>query len=183
MTDMLLSRGRSCLLVVDVQERLAPAVSDPAPVLRNAGILMRAATRLGVPMVLSEQYPKGLGPTVAQLKALAPEGAILDKISFSCAADEGLRRRFAEIARPQIVVCGMEAHVCVLQSAFGLKEAGYAPFVVADAVASRVEANRDAALARMRAGGINVITTEMAVFEWLSRAGSEEFREVSRLIR
>jgi nicotinamidase-related amidase len=180
---MLLARDKSCLLVVDVQERLAPAMSDPAPVLRNAAILMKAAGRLDVPMVVSEQYPKGLGTTVPELKALAPEDSVLSKLSFSCAGDPGLRLRFDSLARPQIVVCGMEAHVCVLQSALGLKEAGYTPFVVADAIASRVDASRETALARMRAAGIDVVTTEMVVFEWLGRAGTDEFREVSRLIR
>jgi nicotinamidase-related amidase len=180
---VLLRRDRSCLLVVDVQERLAPAMSDPVPVLRNAGILLQAARRLDVPVVVSEQYPKGLGATLPELKALAPADSILGKVSFSCAGDAGLRRRFEELARPQIVVCGMEAHVCVLQSAFGLKESGFAPFVVADAVASRVEASRDAALARMRTAGIDVVTTEMVVFEWLGCAATDEFREVSRLIR
>ncbi len=180
---MLLTRDRSCLLVVDVQEGLAPAISDVAPALRNTAILMQAAGRLGVPLVVSEQYPKGLGATVAELKALAPPEAILTKVSFSCARDDGLRRRFEVIGRPQVVICGMEAHVCVLQSAFGLQEAGFSPFVVADAVGSRAESNREAALARMRAAGIDVMTTEMVVFEWLGRAGTDEFREVSPLIR
>lgn len=182
-TPGLVQRDRSALLVVDVQERLAPAVLEPERVIRNAGILIEAARRLGVPILLSEQYPKGLGPTVAELRALAPEGANFAKITFSCAAEPAIRRRLEDFGRDHVVVCGMEAHVCVLQTAFGLKARGLVPFVVADATSSRRAENRDAALARLRDYAIPVVTTEMVVFEWLARAGSDEFREISRLIR
>ena len=180
---MLLDRHRSCLLVVDIQERLAPAMSDLERALRNAAALMQGAARLGVPMVVSEQYPKGLGPTVGEIRRLAPEGSIVEKIHFSCASEPAVRTRLAEIGRKQIVVCGMEAHVCVLQSALGLRQAGFEPAVVADATASRVPASRDLALARLRDDGVAIVTTEMVIFEWLDRAGTDEFREVSRLIK
>lgn len=180
---MLIERDKSCLLVVDIQEKLAPAVAEPAGVIRNSGILMQAAARLGVPTILSEQYPQGLGPTVSELRALAPDSARLSKISFSCAGDAGLNQRLQEIGRPQLVVCGMETHVCVLQTALGYQGAGYRTFVVADAVSSRAPANREMGLRRMAENGVELVTTEMVVFEWLARAGTAEFKELSKLIK
>jgi nicotinamidase-related amidase len=180
---MLIDRDRSCLLVVDVQAKLAPAMADPAPAIRNTAILMQAAARLGVPVLVSEQYPQGLGATIPELRSLAPDGSIVSKISFSCAADPTIRDRLARLRRDQAVVCGMEAHVCVLQTALGLQSVAYTPFVVADATASRDPANREAALARLRGDRVEVVTTEMVVFEWLGRAGTAEFKDVSRLIK
>ena len=180
---MLIERDRACLLIVDVQEKLAPAMADPAAVIRNAGILVQAAARLGIPVVVSEQYPQGLGPTVPELRALVPDSARVAKLSFSCAGDPAVRQRVEETRRPLIVIAGLEAHVCVLQSALGFRQAGHPIVVVADAVSSRAPANREAALNRLRENGIEVATTEMVVFEWLGQAGTPEFKELSRLIK
>jgi nicotinamidase-related amidase len=183
MSAMLIERDKSCLLVVDVQEKLAAAVMDPAAVIGNSAILLRAAARLGIPVVVSEQYPQGLGPTVPALAGLVPESARVGKLSFSCAADPGLQDRIKATSRSVLVICGMEAHVCVLQSALGFQAAGYRTVVVADAVSSRAPANRDAALQRLRENAVEVVTTEMVVFEWLGQAGTPEFKELSKLIR
>jgi nicotinamidase-related amidase len=158
-------------------------MADPAGVIRNAGILMRAAARLGVPLLVSEQYPQGLGPTVPELRALAPESARLAKVSFSCAGDPVLQQRVKAAQRSVIVIAGLEAHVCVLQSALGFRQAGYETVVVADAISSRAAASREAALQRLRENGVEVATTEMVVFEWLGQAGTPEFKELSKLIR
>src|SRR5262245_39138054 len=166
---MLIGRDRSCLLVVDIQEKLLPAMEDPMLVVRNAGILMQAAARLGVPIVVSEQYPQGLGPTVAELRHLAPADSIHAKTAFSCADDPVLRQKLTDLNRPQVILCGIEAHVCVLQTAFGLSDGSVpselSPVVVADATSSRTTANRDAALARLRADSVQIATTEMVLFE------------------
>jgi nicotinamidase-related amidase len=182
---MLIGRDSSCLLVVDIQEKLLPTMQDPMLVVRNAGILMQAAARLGIPILVSEQYPQGLGPTVAELRHLAPADAAFAKTAFSCADDPGLRRRLEELKRPQAIICGIEAHVCVLQTALGLaaQDSGIIPIVIGDATSSRTAANREAGLSRLRADGVEIATTEMAVFEWLGRAGTPEFKELSRLIR
>lgn len=180
---MLIERGRSCLLVVDIQERLAPAMADPEPAIRNSATLIQAARRLDVPILVSEQYPQGLGPTVSALRALAPAESFVSKVSFSCAHDPAIRERLAELGRPQVVICGMEAHVCVLQSALGLKQAAFAPYVVADATDSRVVASKDTALARLRADGVEIVTTEMVLFEWLAQAGTAEFKDLIKLIK
>lgn len=180
---MLIERDRSLLLVVDVQERLLPAMAEPDKILANCKALLSGGARLGVPVLVSEQYPKGLGPTVGDLRALLPEGALCDKLSFSCTADPELRARIARAGRDQIVICGIEAHVCVLQTALGVQAAGLSPVVVADATGSRKPESKEVALDRLRHNGIEIATTEMVLFEWLGRAGTEEFRELSKLIR
>jgi len=180
---MLLDAQRSCLLVVDVQEILVPAMADGGRVIKGAALLMGAANRLGIPVVVSEQYPKGLGPTVAELRALAPDGAALDKVHFSCAADPGIKARLDQLARPQVVIVGIEAHVCVLQTAMQLLAEGREVFVVADATSSRTEANHALAMNRLAAAGAGIVAVEMVVFEWLQRAGTPEFKELSKLVK
>ena len=180
---MLMKSDRSSLLVVDVQSRLTPAMNAPEGVVANIAVLLKAAERLGVPALVSEQYPKGLGHTVAELAALAPQGSVLEKVHFSCMGDAGLAGRLRHIGRPQVVVAGIEAHVCVLQTALDLLDDGRQVFVVADATSSRTSGNHDAALRRMDAAGVGVVTTEMVVFEWLGRAGTTEFKELSALIK
>jgi len=180
---MLIERDRSFLLIVDVQERLLPAMAAPEPTLRNATILLKAAGRLGVPVLASEQYPKGLGRTVSALAKLLPLGAVFEKVSFSCLGDDGLADRIASLGRNQAVVCGIEAHVCVLQTALALANNGYEAFVVRDAVTSRAPMSVETAVARFQKSGVEVVTTEMVAFEWLTRAATDEFKDVSRLIR
>lgn len=180
---MLLDAQRSLLLIVDVQQALLPAMADPGRVTRGAAILMKAAPRLEIPLLVSEQYPRGLGPTVPELAELAPAGTVLPKLHFSCTDDPELGARLRQSGRDQMVLAGIEAHVCVLQTALGLKAAGLHPFVVADATASRTAASHQAALARLGASGVAVGTVEMVVFEWLNRAGTPVFKDLSPLIK
>jgi nicotinamidase-related amidase len=185
---MLVQRERSCLLIVDMQERLLPAVAGAEPLLHQAGILIRAAKRLDLPILVSEQYPKGLGHTDPGLRALlGNEIEPLPKTHFSCADDPDIKARLQSLARErgrdQAVVLGVEAHVCVLQTALGLPRLGLAPFVVGDAVASRKPESRQMALDRMARDGVEIVTTEMVLFEWLGKAGTAEFKELSALIR
>ncbi|MEW5726647.1 MAG: hydrolase [Pseudomonadota bacterium] len=180
---MLLDASRSSLLIVDVQENLAPVMADPRQVYRHCAILMRAAERLGIPVVVSEQYPKGLGSTVGELLALAPEGAQVEKMHFSCAAAPSVKGRLDGLGRDIVVVAGIEAHVCVLQTCIGLREAGYTVAVVADACSSRNPDNHRAAMERLAHNGVEVVTTEMAVFEWMHCAGTPEFKDISKLIK
>ena len=180
---MLIEAARSTLLVVDVQEKLLPAMAEPDAVVAGCRILMEAAARLGVPIVVSEQYPKGLGPTVPPLAGLAPPDSVLPKMHFSCASDPAIGTRLAGLGRDQIVIAGIESHVCVLQTAIGLGEKGLTPIVVADATSSRALANKAAALARLAANKVEVATSEMVVFEWLGQAGTPAFKDLSRLVR
>lgn len=179
----LLSAESSLVLVVDVQERLAPAMGEGEAAVERTRILVDAARILDVPVLASEQYPAGLGATLPVLAERIPQEDRLAKTHFSCVADEEIRRRLAESGRSQILVAGMEAHVCVLQTALGLLALGLSPYLVEDAVASRRSSDRAAGIARMRAAGVRVVTTEMAAFEWLVRAGTPRFKEVSRLVK
>lgn len=169
----------SMLLVVDVQSRLVPAIHEGAGVVDRIIWLVRLAQAIGVPVAATEQYPQGLGPTVPSLAALLPPAATGTKVHFSCAA-AGCLPSLPGADRPQVVLAGIEAHVCVLQTAFGLLEQGREVFVVADAVGSRDPAHRALALERMARRGVGVVAGEMVGFEWLGRAGTERFREISR---
>jgi nicotinamidase-related amidase len=180
---MLLDHRRSLLFVVDIQSRLAPAIAGAEAAIARARILLAAAARLEVPIVVSEQYPEGLGHTDERLLPL-PEGAcILPKLAFSAARDAAISSHLAGLGRRQIVLVGMETHVCVLQTALGLKEAGYEVAVVADAVGSRLPERRALGLERLRAHGVDIVDSEMVVFEWLGEAGTPMFRELIRLIK
>ncbi|NNG05955.1 MAG: isochorismatase family protein [Inquilinus sp.] len=180
---MLIEANRSVLVVIDVQERLTPAMDGLAPLKRNLTTLMRAAARLDVPMIVTEQYPKGLGRTVADLAALAPAEAVVEKIEFSAARNDAFNERLAALGRSDPIICGIEAHVCVLQTTLDLAERGLITWLVGDATASRVPASAAAAHARAGRHGVELVTTEMVLFEWLRRAGTPLFRELSALIR
>jgi nicotinamidase-related amidase len=181
---MLLCADASLLFVVDIQDRLLPAMADPGLVEAGASRLMRAARRLGVPLLVSEQYPKGIGPTVPALAALATPEEIFEKIHFSCAAEPAIQAQLSLMGpRRQAVLCGIEAHVCVLQSALDLAATGWSVTVVEDAVSSRRAADRDAGLRRLAAAGVTVATVEMVMFEWLGRAGTDAFRDLLKLIK
>ncbi len=180
---MLMNAQDSLLLIVDVQERLLPSMSEARLVARRCEILMRGATRLGLPILVSEQYPKGIGATIPELRALASPDAMLEKMHFACGADTALAERVAGLGRKQLVLAGLEAHVCVLQSALRFREMGYQVFVVADACSSRDPANADLAFHRMRANGVEVVATEMVLFEWLHCAGTPEFKDLIALIK
>ena len=180
---MLIAPEKSSLLVVDVQGKLLAAMDGPQLLVANCAILLQGAARLAVPVLASEQYPKGLGPTVPELATLIPAGAVVEKTHFSCADVPAYLERLGRMGREQAIITGIEAHVCVLQTALGLAGRGYRCFVVADAVSARTPQNRAAALQRLRDEGINVVTTEMVLFEWLGRAGTPEFKELSALVK
>lgn len=183
---MLLERSRSQLLVVDVQERFMSVVHEAQRMVDRCAILMQAAQKLDIPITITEQYRKGLGPTTARLNDIKGDAPTMEKAHFSCANDPKITERVRGMTsegRSQVVVCGIESHVCVLQSALGFKSAGLDIFVVADAVSSRHPESIAVATDRMRDAGVGVINTEMAVFEWLHVAGTDEFKEVSKLIK
>ncbi|MFV8835610.1 hydrolase [Aquisalimonas sp.] len=181
---MRINAATSGLLVVDVQERLAPAIHEGERVIENAGWLIKVAREVDVPVRLTEQYPQGLGATVSQVRAQVLDDEVLEKVHFSCMESDNIRRQLARIGRRQIIMAGTEAHVCVLQSALALVEEGYEVFVVADAVSSRKPRDAELALERMRDAGVRVVTREMVAFEWLHRADTDLFRRVQqRFIR
>jgi nicotinamidase-related amidase len=180
-----LTRERTVLLVVDIQERLIAAMPPDvaAATAKNTAILIEAAARFGLPIVCSEQYPKGLGKTVAAVEtALGAAGNVrrVEKLEFSLASALAPMSLPDE---PQWIVTGMEAHVCVYQTARDLIDAGGAVHVVSDAVCSRTKANWRIGTDRLRAGGAVITSTESVVFELLERAGTDDFRALSKLIK
>lgn len=177
---MLLSRNNSCVLVIDVQEKLIPKILNHEQIVANCKWLLEIAKKLHVPALGSEQYPKGLGHTVAELRGFIPSDAWLEKLHFSCASDPDCLKRIEQLNRQQIVIVGIEAHVCVMQTAIELKNKGKQVYVVADAVSSRNELDKQLALQRMHDAGIQIISKEMAVFEWLHQSGTPEFKQISQ---
>ncbi len=183
---MLLERQKSQFLLIDMQERLLPAITGGERVVKNAGILLETCKVLKIPAAVSEQYRKGLGATVPALQGHIQDCPTFEKMHFSCAADEALLNHLTAIkdrGRGQIVLAGTEAHVCVAQTALELKHLNFEVFVAADAIASRTGENRNLALARFRCNGIEVVSTEMVLFEWLHVSGTGEFRSLSKLIK
>lgn len=177
----------TALLVVDIQEKLAAAMPEAmlAELVKNAGILLEAARTLGVTVLASEQYPKGLGATVPALASKLDQMGVarLPKLTFDACSDLALARALADSGARNVVVIGMEAHVCVFQTARELAKRGYAAHVVADAVASRREHNRSVGLGLCERAGAYVTVTETVVFDLLERAGTDAFKTLSKLVR
>jgi len=184
---MHIERERSQLLVIDVQSKLAPHVSGQAQVVANATRLLRYARRLDVPATITEHYPNGLGPTVAGVREAAGNDVpVLEKIAFSSWKDAGIRARIEGLkaeGRDQVVVAGMEAHVCVAQTALDLVAAGLDVYLVADSVGSRQAAARDIAVERLRQAGATIVAQEMVAFEWLQRGDDPAFKDVVAIVK
>ena len=183
---MTLDRERTVLVVIDVQERLFPAMDADhrEEVMRNIKVLTATARRLNLGTLVTEQYPKGLGHTLQEVKDALPAGAQpVEKVAFSCQRVEAFRSRLAAMGARQILLVGIEAHVCVLMSALDLLAEGYAVHIVADAVTSRTQANWRLAMAQLRQAGAVVTTTETVLFQLLRQADTDDFRELARLIR
>ena len=177
----------SLLLVVDVQERLAAAMQPPAMerLVANAGLLLEAARLLNVPVVVSEQYSKGLGPTVAALADRLRAAGVrpIEKMSFDAVDEPRVGQAIAQHSPRSVVVVGMETHVCVFQTARHLARRGHAVYVVADAVASRREEHRTLGLSLCERAGAIAIPAESVVFDWLRFAGTDVFKALSRQMR
>jgi nicotinamidase-related amidase len=184
---MLIDARRSVLVVVDVQERLLPVMQEPERVARSIAMLLAGAARLSVPVIVTEQYPQGIGPTVAPLRdALPADALVLEKIAFSAAQETVVAdavERLRAGGRDQLVVAGIEAHVCVLQTALGFRSHGCDVAVVADGVSSRAPHSVSAATARLLHAGCQWVTAEMVLFEWLGRAGTDDFRALLPIIK
>ena len=177
----LLNREDAALLVIDVQDRIN-AVMRNQKHLPRIEVLVEACQGLDVPVIASEQYPQGLGPTVESLATILGHTPPA-KLTFSCARDEGLREAIEKSGRQQIVVTGIEAHVCVLQTALDLLNDCYEVFVPYDAVNSRRKSDRKWALRRMAASGAVITTTESALFELVERCDTAEFKTIAKLVK
>lgn len=177
---MLLQASQSLVLLIDMQQKLAPAIFDCKEVEQAAAWVLQVALQLDVPVWATEQYPQGIGATLPALAELIPETQVLQKMHFSALKEPHIASSLACTERKQIVVLGTEAHVCVLQSVMDLLALGYQVFVVVEAVGSRTEQNKQLALSRMQQAGAQIISKEMLAFEWLQCCGTDTFRQISK---
>lgn len=172
------------LMVVDFQERLMPSIHEHERVARQAAKLVEGAKILDIPIVWTEQYKKGLGETVPEVAgAIGDKATPLEKITFSCIADEGILAAVKKLKRKTIVLCGIETHICVMQTAFGAMEEGWNVAAAEDATSSRRNTDHLAGIARMRGAGVVPTTVEMLLMEWMGRAGTDTFKKMLPLVK
>jgi len=180
----LLRPERAVVVAVDLQEKLLPAITNHDDVVRNTVLILRLAEVLGIPVVLTTQYRKGLGDVVAEVKSVAPPGDSLDKTSFGCFLDEGFVSHLGGLGgRDQLVVTGVESHICVAQTVLGALEMSYQAHVVSDAVGSRTRENREVGLRRMERAGALLSSAEMCVYELLGRSDTDAFKKMLPLLK
>jgi len=186
MSTTLCQAEQSRLLIIDIQERLASVMPETIldSVLRNNKTLMTAAAQLAIPIIRTEQYPKGLGPTHPELINVSDEQTtVLEKTCFSGCGAEGIENILSNNQREQWIILGMETHICVLQTCMALLEQNKTVFIIEDGVCSRTKSNYKNAILRMREAGAIIANTESVLFEWLRDASHPDFKELSRLIR
>ena len=182
---LLCNAENSCLMIVDIQEKLSAVMPEKVinRLKSNADVLLTAADRLNVPVIVTMQYPKGLGDVENFVKdKLNEKSKCFEKTSFSCLGAEGLPEHLKKLNKKQIIMIGLESHICVLQSAIELTEKGYDVFVVSDAIASRKLTSYETSLTRLEQANIWLLNTESVLFEWLRNASHPEFKSLSKLI-
>jgi nicotinamidase-related amidase len=176
-----MSARDTALLVVDIQEKLLPAIAQSDRVVWNARRLVDGAKLLGLPVAATEQYPQGLGPTVAELAERLPQPP--SKLMFSCRGCPEIFADWRARGVHKVLVCGIESHVCVQQTVLDLLANGWRVYVAEDAIGSRHAVDHETALRRMDSAGATLTTVEAALFEWCEAAGTPQFKEISRLVR
>jgi len=169
-------------ILIDIQERFLPVIHNIETVIDNANKLVKGAEILKVPLIVTEQYPKGLGRTVDEIN-LSAGHEIIEKVSFDCFGCDRFTGKLEEIGVNSLVIFGIEAHVCVLKTALQAAARKYDTYVVADAVSSRTKENRTLALERLRQSGVFIVSTEMILFQLMDRSGTDEFKAISKLVK
>lgn len=180
---MRILRENTLGLVIDYQERLLPHIHENRQLLANSTVLIEGLKALGVPLLVTEQYRKGLGMTTPEIKNLFSPFDPREKVSFSCCDDQGIGRAVAETGKKTVVICGIEAHVCVLQTAIDLLANNFVPVVVADCTSSRKKQDKQTAMERMRQEGVIVTSYEAILFELCRTAGTDQFKTLSKLVK
>lgn len=170
-------------LIIDMQERLFPVMNDKETLLHNCKILTQGLGELNIPTITSQQYTKGLGETLPEIKSLIPDFSYMEKRDFSCCDEQNIAEKLKELNAKNVIICGIESHVCVLQTAVDLKETGLNPIVVMDCVSSRSNENMELAKERFRFEGIMMTSYESILFELTRSAGAAEFRAISKLVK
>ena len=180
-SPLLMGRDNSALIVIDVQDKLLPAISGHRKIVWNIERLVKAAKILNVPVRVTEQYPQGLGHTVQPLNDLL--GNAFEKSMFSCRECESMFTELNSAGVTNLVLAGIESHVCVMQTALDCVTAGFNVFLLADAIGSRFERDHEVAVKRMEASGCFATTTEATMFEWCESSKTPEFKSISKLVR
>lgn len=183
MVPAALTIENTVLLLIDFQERLFPVMHDKEKLLGNVVKLIKGAVILEIPFIVTEQYPKGLGPTIAEIKNLIPHVKPVEKTCFSCGDEPAFAEALGALKRKQVLVAGIEAHICTYQTAAALARAGYQVEVVSDCVSSRDPENKAVAVSKMAMLGIMPTTTEMALFELLKVARGDKFKAISAILK
>lgn len=179
----LASPDGATLLIIDIQEKLFRLVAEQDRLVDRVTKLIAFSRILGIPLVVTEQYSRGLGPTIEPLRAVLAEVPILEKLSFSCFGADGFEQRLRELATKQLIVCGIEAHICVQQTTLDALQHGYKVHVVSDAVSSRDPENCRLGVEKMRQAGAIITSWEMVAYELMGRAGTPQFREALPLFK
>jgi len=180
--EMRIKREQSVGLIIDIQEKLFPHMDQKESLLKKTAMLLEGLKVLGIPLVITEQYPKGLGPTIKQISEVVPE-VVIEKIAFSCCDEPTVLRSPHFQNRKTVIICGIEAHVCVLQTVVDLIGSRFSAVVVEDCISSRNPVDKQVALERMRAEGAVVSTCESILFELARVAGTDEFKAISRIVK
>ncbi|RMG73729.1 MAG: hydrolase [Nitrospirae bacterium] len=177
------SADDALLLIIDIQERLAAVMDERETVLKNTTHLIELSKLFNIPVIITEQYPKGLGPTVSELRDALGDYQPIEKVTFSCCGAQGFMDAIRETGRKKVLVTGMETHICVLQTCLDLLEQSLEVWLIADALTSRRDYDKALSLELLRQAGCMVTTTEAVLFQVLKRAGTEEFKIISRRIK
>ena len=180
---MRITKENSAGLIIDIQEKLFPVMWEKEKLLKNCQVLIQGLNELTIPLVVTQQYSKGLGETINEISNAIPDFSFIEKKSFSCCDEPSVFEKLQTISVRNIIVCGIEAHVCVLQTAIDLKEAGFNPVVVVDCISSRSNLNLEIAKERFRFENILMTSAESILFELTRTSGAPEFRAISKLVK
>lgn len=183
MDKFFLDKNEAALAVIDMQEKLAAVMKDRQKVVSNALHLIESAKLLNIPIILTEQYPKGLGTTIEEIKKTLPHYKPVEKLFFSCCGEKTFLNELSALGKKKLIITGIETHVCVLQTCLDLINNGYIVHIIKDAVCSRSSQNHGTALDLMRDAGAVVTCTETVLFQLLQKAGTEEFKIISSRIK
>jgi len=180
---MRILREETAGVIIDIQERLYPHIAEAEDLLRHTEILIKGLNILGIPLVLTEQYPRGLGPTIPEIRTLIDKNHPVEKIAFSCCDEPGFMSRLNALNKKYVIIAGIESHVCVLQTCLDLLDGVYVPVIIEDCVSSRKMSDKQTAVFRMRQEGAIVSSYESLLFELCRFAGTDEFKGISKLVK
>lgn len=178
----IIDKKKTVFVLIDIQDKFIPVIKDIDKLISNSNILVKASEILNIPLIVTEQYPKGLGHTYEKID-LPDKKYLIEKVSFSCFESEKFIKKIKELKVNSIVLFGIEAHVCILKTALDALKNNLDVYVVADAISSRTAENKSIAIERMRQSGVFIVSTEMILFQLLDKAGTEEFKLISKLVK